>query len=272
MAGSRGNGSTLPKKSNHTSAESAKPDRIAPDPRSEAGRQRTIYGRRLGRPLKAGRSSALAEWLPRLSVPVPAEGQLDPLSLFARPPGADGAHAVEDIWLEVGFGSGEHLLAQAAANPRVGLIGCEPFINGMAALLMEIARQPARAANIRVLMDDAQRLIAALPEASLGRVFVLFPDPWPKSRHHKRRFIAPATLTQLARVMKDGAELRVASDHADYIDWSLTCLSDHPAFISARTAREWRERPADWPETRYEAKARAQGRAPVFLIFRRRPR
>jgi tRNA (guanine-N7-)-methyltransferase len=259
MVGSRGNGSTLP-----TNSGPASPDPAQPDPPSDTGRRRTLYGRRLGRPLKQGRESALAEWLPKLTVAVPEHGRLDPARLFS--------HALDDLWLEVGFGSGEHLLAQAAAHPRTGIIGCEPFINGMAALLAEIAREPARAANVRVLMDDARPLIAALPDAALGRAFVLFPDPWPKSRHHKRRFIGPENLVELARVLKDGAELRVASDHAAYVDWTLEHLSGHPAFTLIRPESEWHERPADWPETRYEAKARAQGRAPVFLAFRRRPR
>jgi tRNA (guanine-N7-)-methyltransferase len=140
----------------------------------------------------------------------------------------------------------------------------------MAALLAEIAREPARAANIRVLMDDARPLIAALPDASLSRVFVLFPDPWPKARHHKRRFIAPATLDELARVMRPGADLRVASDDEGYIAWTLEHVPGHAAFQSLRTAAEWRQRPADWPPTRYEAKARAQGREPAFFGFRRR--
>lgn len=257
MAGSRGNGSTLPTKSNPTSADPAVPE-------SAAGHRHTLYGRRLGRPLKQGRETALAEWLPKLAVTVPEQGKLDPARLF--PQGFD------DLWLEVGFGSGEHLLAQAKASPRIAVIGCEPFINGMAALLAEIARAPEWAAHIRLLMDDARPLIAALPEASLGRVFVLFPDPWPKNRHHKRRFIGPENLVELARVMKDDAQLRVASDHPDYIAWTLEQLGDHPVFTPIRPAAEWHERPADWPETRYEAKARAQGRAPVFLTFRRRPR
>ncbi len=259
MAGSPGNGSTLP-----TNFGPVSPDPAHPDPRPDTARRRTLYGRRLGRPLKQGREAALAEWLPKLAVAVPEQGGLDPARLFPQ--------GIDDLWLEVGFGSGEHLLAQAAAHPRTGIVGCEPFINGMAALLAEIAREPARAANIRVLMDDARSLIAALPDASLGRVFVLFPDPWPKSRHHKRRFIGPENLDELARVMKDGAELRVASDHADYVAWTLDHLRGHPAFTLIRPQSEWRKRPADWPETRYEAKARAQGRAPVFLAFRRRPR
>jgi tRNA (guanine-N7-)-methyltransferase len=247
-----------------TNSGPVSPDPAHPDPQPDTGRRRTLYGRRLGRPLKQGREAALAEWLPKLAVALPTQGRLDPASLFGQ--------EFDDLWLEVGFGSGEHLLAQAAAQPRTGIVGCEPFINGMAALLAEIAREPARAANIRVLMDDARPLIAALPDASLGRVFVLFPDPWPKSRHHKRRFIGPENLVDLARVMKDGAELRVASDHADYVEWTLDHLRADPAFTLNRPQSEWRDRPADWPETRYEAKARAQGRAPVFLAFRRRPR
>lgn len=234
-----------------------------PDPLTPpSDHRRRLYGRRLGRPLKLGRESALALWLPRLRVTVPEAGLIDPAELFGG--------AVDDVWLEVGFGSGEHLLAQTRANPRVGLIGCEPFINGMAALLVEIDREPARAGQIRVLMDDAIPLIKALPDGSLGRVFVLFPDPWPKARHHKRRFIAPATLDQLARVMRPGAELRVASDDEGYIAWTLEHVPDHPAFEPLRTASQWRHRPADWPPTRYEAKARAQGREPAFFAFQRR--
>jgi tRNA (guanine-N7-)-methyltransferase len=225
-------------------------------------RRRRIYGRRLGRPLKAGREKALADWLPRLTVAIPQDGRIDPAALFPN--------GIDDLWLEVGFGSGEHLLAQAAAHPRVGLIGCEPFINGMAALLAEIARQPARAAQIRVLMDDARPLIAALPDAVLGRVFVLFPDPWPKARHAKRRFISPENLDALARVMKPGAELRVASDDEGTIAWADEHLRAHLAFEPARQPAEARDRPADWPVTRYEAKARAAGRRPAFFAVRRR--
>ena len=205
----------------------------------EADRRRRLYGRRLGRPLKPGRESALTEWLPRLSVTVPDHGKLDPAALFGAP--------VDEVWLEVGFGSGEHLLAQARANPRVGIIGCEPFINGMAALLAEIAREPAHAANIAVLMDDARPLIAALPDGALSRVFVLFPDPWPKARHEKRRFISPANLDELARVLRPGGELRVASDDEGYIEWTLEQVPGHAAFEPLRSPAQWRERPAGWP-------------------------
>jgi tRNA (guanine-N7-)-methyltransferase len=224
-----------------------------------------VYGRRLGRPLRAARQSAVDVWLPRLGVAVPtAPATLDPLSLFAPP--------VTEAWLEVGFGAGEHLLAQAAAHPHAGLIGCEPFINGMAALLRAVDEQPARAANIRVLMDDARPLIASLRDASIARAFVLFPDPWPKARHHKRRFVAKANLDQLARVLQDGAELRLATDDPGYLRWMLIEMSDHPAFVwTARGPADWRLRPADSPKTRYEDKGLA-GAAPAFMTWRRVPR
>ncbi|HEY4133638.1 MAG TPA: tRNA (guanine(46)-N(7))-methyltransferase TrmB [Alphaproteobacteria bacterium] len=233
-----------------------------PDERTDIGR---LYGRRLGRPLKAARQSAIDAWLPRIGVTLPAEpASLDPVSLFAAP--------VTEAWLEVGFGGGEHLLAQAAAHPHAGLIGCEPFINGMAALLRAIDEEPSRAANVRLLMDDARLLIAALPEASIARAFVLFPDPWPKARHHKRRFVSRANLDQLARVLQDGAELRLATDDPGYLQWMLVEMTDHPAFRwTARRPADWRQRPADSPKTRYETKGLA-GAAPAFMTWRRRPR
>ncbi len=238
------------------------PDEKGPDERADVGR---LYGRRLGRPLRAGRQSAVDSWLPRLGVTLPpAPATLDPVALFEAP--------VTEAWLEVGFGAGEHLLAQAAAHPHAGLIGCEPFINGMAALLSEIDHVPARAANIRVLMDDARLLLAGLKDASIAKAFVLFPDPWPKARHHKRRFVAKANLDQLARVLQDGAELRLATDDPGYLRWMLVEMTDHPAFRwTARRPADWRQRPADSPKTRYENKGLA-GAAPAFMTWRRQPR
>ncbi len=204
-----------------------------------------------------------ATLLPQLGFAVPESGQLDPRALFATP--------VEAVWLEIGFGAGEHLAAQAKAHPELGLIGCEVFENGVVKLLAELQRLAL--GNVRVLMDDARLLLAALPEASLARVFILFPDPWPKLRHHKRRLVAPATLDALARTMCDEAELRLASDDADYLAWMLEHATAHPDFAwLARRPGDWRERPADWPPTRYEQKALAAGRSPAFLRFRRRPR
>jgi len=188
---------------------------------------------------------------------------IDPTEIFGFP--------VEDVWLEVGFGGGEHLAAQARSHPAVGMLGCEPFVNGIARLLSEIDRNDIR--NIRIHPNDARDLIDALPDESIGRVFVLFADPWPKRRHHRRRFIGPASLAGLARIMKDGAELRLASDQMPLIRWMLFHATRHDAFEwTAQGPEDWRSRPADWPQTRYEGKAVARGEACAYLIFRRRPR
>jgi tRNA (guanine-N7-)-methyltransferase len=175
------------------------------------------------------------------------------------------------VWLEVGFGGGEHLAAQAAANPRIGMIGAEVFENGVVKLLGEIERQKLQ--NIRLFIEDARLLLAALPEKSLARVFILFPDPWPKLRHHKRRMVSRETLDRLAFVMADGAELRLATDDRAYLAWMLEHTTQHADFDwLARGPEDWRERPQDWPATRYEQKAIAAGRQPAFLRFRRRAR
>lgn len=179
-----------------------------------------------------------------------------------------GGGQIEDVWLEIGFGAGEHLLWQAERNPQVGLIGAEPFINGVAKLLSKLAAEPLRN-NIRLHTGDARDIIAALPDESLGRVFILFPDPWPKTRHHKRRFIQMEMLDELARVMKKGAELRFASDDKTYVAYALERLMAHDKFQwTASCAEDWRSRPADWPPTRYEIKA-IRG-VPVFLRFKRK--
>ncbi len=181
-------------------------------------------------------------------------------------PQGRGDFKVEDIWLEIGFGAGEHLHWQAFANPKVGIIGAEPFVNGTAKLLSKLDAEPA--SNIRLHGGDARNIIDALPDASLERVFILFPDPWPKTRHHKRRFIQTEILNDLARVMKPGAELRFASDDAPLVEYTLERLMAHPAFTwTATCAADWQSRPAGWPPTRYEAK-QLHG-VPAFLRFRR---
>ena len=196
--------------------------------------------------------------LPRLLI-TPEPG-LDPAALFDHQPNT--------VWLEVGFGGGEHLAAQARLHGEVGLIGCEPFVNGLAGLCALI--DDGGLANIRIHDDDARLLMDCLAEASIGRMFLLFPDPWPKTRHHKRRFVNPATLDACARILADGAELRIATDDMLYCRWMLEHLARHHAFAwTARRPADWRERADDWPTTRYEAKAREQGRPPVFLIYRR---
>lgn len=229
------------------------------DPALDPGKR--LYGRRKGRPLRKRKADLYETVLPRLTVTLPAEGgTLDPAAVFDRP--------VDDVWLEVGFGSGHHLAWQAAHHRDVGVIGCEPFINGIAALMAMVEEEALD--NVRVHPDDARPLIDALPDGSIGRAFVLFADPWPKKRHWNRRFIGPENLARLSRVLKDGAELRLASDDMGLLRWMLEHALDHPDFVwTARRADDWRVRHDDWPATRYEEKALEAGRRPIFLTFRR---
>jgi tRNA (guanine-N7-)-methyltransferase len=225
-----------------------------------AASRRTLYGRRRGRKLRPGRERIVARLLPRLAIKLPTDGRLDPQILFDCP--------VSDLWIEVGFGAGEHLVAQAQAHPGIGMMGCEPYLQGVATLLSVVTE--CHLGNIRILVDDARPLLDALPDASIGRLFALFPDPWPKARHHKRRFINPETLDACGRVMRDGAELRIATDLAEHCRWILYHVRRHDAFAwLAQSPCDWRVRPEDWPQTRYELKAMRQGRQPVYLRFRR---
>lgn len=224
---------------------------------------RILYGRRHGKKLRPARQALIDDLLPRLRVELPAAGHLDPAQLF---PSAIAA----GLWLEIGFGAGEHLAWQARHHPDTGIIGCEPFINGMAALLSQVAADDL--SNVRVFDDDARLLMNGLAKASVDRLFVLFPDPWPKTRHHKRRVINSETLDVMARILSDGAELRLATDHMGYCRWMIEHLARHPAFVwLAQGPGDWRRRPDDWPETRYESKA-LTGSKPVFLRYRRRDR
>ena len=217
------------------------------------------YGRRHGRKLRDGRKAFLQDLLPRVRlVPPRGGGGLDIGALFGRP--------IADVWLEIGFGGGEHLAAQARAHPEIGLIGCEPYVNGVASLLAHMERDGLT--NIRIFDDDARLLLDSLADASIGRAFLLFSDPWPKKRHHKRRFICRESLDTLARLLKDGAELRFASDHMGYVRWTLELATRHPCFgWLAGSKRDWLQRPAGGIETRYEAKATAAGAVCVHLSF-----
>ena len=221
-------------------------------------RKRLLYGRRLGRPLRPRQREALDTLLPLLSLP--PSGKIDPRALFGA--------AAQEFWLEVGSGSGEHAIFQAKQNLHIGLIACEPYLNGMASLLSKIERDVI--SNIRVHMGDARDIVERLKENSLSRAFVLFPDPWPKKRHWKRRFISQENLGSLACAMKKGAELRVATDSMDYCAWTLEAISRSAKFEwLAESPSGWRARSPDWPETRYEAKAKSAGRACVYLGFQR---
>ena len=219
--------------------------------------------------MRPGRRRLLEELLPRLSVRLPAAGErLDWRSLFtaASPPTRPTA-----LWVEIGFGGGEHLAEQARRHPEIGFIGAEIFVNGVASLLAYVARLGLN--NVRIHGDDARPLLEALPDASVARLFLLFPDPWPKTRHADRRFVTDANLATVARILADGAEFRFASDDPGYIRWTLRYLMARPEFRwLAASPRDWRERPADWPPTRYEEKAVAAGRRPAFLRFERVPR
>ncbi len=206
---------------------------------------RRFHGRRLARPLTQRRKELIEHFLPRLRIAIPETGGIDPRSLFVPPR--------ESVWLEIGF------------------IGCEPFLNGLATLLSAIDEQGLT--NVRLHPDDARLLLARLAPASIGRCFILFPDPWPKSRHKKRRIVSTETLDWLAQVLVDDAELRLASDDPGYVQHMLAITGAHPAFRPARIADgETATRPSDWPPTRYEEKALAKGAACRFLIFARRPR
>jgi tRNA (guanine-N7-)-methyltransferase len=218
------------------------------------------YGRRRGRKPSARQATLWSDAYPRQALPLdgPAPGRLT--DLFAVP--------VADVWLEIGFGGGEHLIWQAKANPSVGLIGCEPFQDGVVKALAAIERD--RIGNVRLHADDARPLLRWLPRASIGRAFILFPDPWPKKRHHKRRLVSEATLAQLAQVMRAGAELRIATDIGDYAGWILEAVRNEASFVwTARGPADWRERGPDWPPTRYEEKALSEGRRCSYFRFRR---
>ncbi|NWG93002.1 MAG: tRNA (guanosine(46)-N7)-methyltransferase TrmB [Parvularculaceae bacterium] len=218
-----------------------------------------LYGRSKGHSLRANHQRLMAELLPRVATPDPADGPIDLAALFPE---------ANDFALEVGFGGGEHLAFQAARAPATGFIGAEPFLNGVAKLLQHIEKEGL--SNVRIHHGDARPLMEALPQGRFSRIFVLHPDPWPKKRHYKRRMISPWFFKEAARLLKSGGTLRVASDIPDYVRWTLMHAQGAPDFEwTAARAADWKERPADWPETRYEAKAVREGRPPCYLEFRR---
>jgi tRNA (guanine-N7-)-methyltransferase len=166
--------------------------------------------------------------------------------------------------IEIGFGGGEHLLAQAAHNPDTLFIGCEPFINGVAKCLAGIDQQKLK--NIRLITRDARELVEKMPAECVDSAFILFPDPWPKLRHNKRRLVNPETLHMLARIHKKGGRLLIATDHVDYSEWILEVLLANPDYAwTAKEQADWKTPPADWTETKYQRKTTEQGRQPVFM-------
>ena len=223
--------------------------------RASAPLSRRLYGRSRGKALRPGQERLLADTLPKVEVAPDAVGRP---GLFPFEP--------DQVWLEIGFGSGEHLIDLAKANPGVGFIGCEPFLNGVAVALAGIERE--KLANVRLRRGDAQALVESAPDAFFSRVFVLYPDPWPKRRHRKRRVASEAMIAALARVIRPGGELRFATDIDDYAGWTLRRFLASPDFRwMATRADDWRVPWPDWRPTRYEAKARRAGRGSVYLTF-----
>ncbi|MBT5072291.1 MAG: tRNA (guanosine(46)-N7)-methyltransferase TrmB [Kordiimonadaceae bacterium] len=222
-----------------------------------------VYGRRLAKPLKKTSAARLEKYFSLYSISLEQNETIDVSQLFDHEP--------KEVWLEIGFGKGEHLIEQAKANPDVGFIGCEPFVNGVSGMVDHMDREGL--SNIRFFMNDARLLMDALPDGVISRAFILFPDPWPKKRHHKRRIVSVGNLKVLSRLLKDNAELRIGTDHHDYCRWILARLMENPDFNwKSDHPDDWHNRPDDWPSTRYEKKALKQGRKSSYMTFIRTSR
>ena len=231
-----------------------------------------FYGRRQGRKIRKAKSSLLERFLPEVAIDINTSINKN---IFGYP--------INDICLEIGFGNGEHIAGQSLNNPQTGFIGAEVFKNGVANLLTlitgikensdipdEIKLLPSRCDNLRIWSEDVRILFSQIPDGFLSKVFLLFPDPWPKKRHASRRFINPDNLKEIARMLKKGGILRVATDHKIYKGWTLRCLKEDKNFQwTAKTSSDWRNPPTDWVETKYQRKAIREGRKPVFLDFER---
>ena len=225
-------------------------------PREKAGADLRFYGRRKGRPLSQNLQTLLAANLPQL--------RFDP----AKSPQRQFTNAPRDMFLEIGFGGGEHLAGLAAARPEAGFIGAEPFINGVATLLRHIDARGLE--NVLIWDDDVRLILQGLPDACLAGAYVMFPDPWPKRRHAARRIINPPMLDHLARIIRPQGRLVLASDDPTAKRWLLAEATSHHAFSwTARRPEDWRKRPDDIPETRYMKKAYAEGRVPSWFCFTR---
>jgi len=217
---------------------------------------RRLYGRAVGKPLSRRQQTLVDGLLPKLAIPKGEPGARDPKTLFA---------GAREVWLEIGFGGGEHLAGQAAQRPDVGFLGAEAFLEGVAKLLTQVDERGL--ANVRIRRGDARELLAELAPGTIDRVFILFPDPWPKARHRKRRLIQPDIVADLAHVMKPGSRLRFATDWADYANRALAdILRDGRFDWIAERADDWRQPPADHVTTRYQEK-RLGDCAPVFFDF-----
>ena len=225
---------------------------------------RNFYGRRKGKHLRDSQEVYLEQDLAALS-PGLVDWDVNP---ERQPLRTDEIFGGKDVWLEVGFGGGEHMVHQAEQNPDIGIIGCEPYINGVAMLLGKI--RTAGVENLRVYPGDVRDMFDVLPDASISKAFLLYPDPWPKSRHHRRRFVTPEHLEPLNRVLKPGAIFRVATDIADYVRQTLEEVPKQGFEWLAEGPSDWRAPGDDWISTRYEQKALREGRPPHYLTFRKR--
>ena len=220
----------------------------------------SFFGRRKGHRLRAHQAELIESLLPRLAVAIAGAPPADLTTLFDTP--------VEQVRLEIGFGGGEHLAAEAGEFPRTGFIGCEPYVNGMAKILSQVEARGIR--NIRLFAGDAAELLAWLPPHSLWRIDLIHPDPWPKRRHWKRRFVQDATIAAMARVLQQGGEFRFVSDIDDYAAWTLSHFAHSPDFVwTAERADDWRLPWAGFTVTRYARKAEREGRKATYLQFRR---
>ena len=215
------------------------------------------FGRIKSRPIKPRQAALFDTLLPSIAVPDPAAGPIDPRVLMPE---------ATEAWLEIGFGGGEHLAAQAERNPQAVIIGCEPFLNGVGSLLRHVDERGLK--NVRVHADDARAVVEALPDASLDRVLILFPDPWHKARHNKRRLVQDEFAAELVRVLKPGGTLRFATDWADYAGWALERFARTPGLVRIGNVGDWHAAPEDHIVTRYEEKKLGDV-APIFLDFRK---
>ena len=223
--------------------------------------QRAFFGRRKGHKLRAHQADLIAHFLPRFALDISGPPVTDLTTLFGRP--------VDNVRLEIGFGGGEHLIAEAQAFPDTAFIGCEPYVNGMAKILTLI--EEGNLGNIRLFAGDASEWLAFLPARSLARIDLIHPDPWPKRRHWKRRFVQDTTIAAMARALEPGGEFRFVSDIDDYCAWTLAHFMRAPGFAwTAERAADWRQPWPGYTMTRYGRKAEREGRTAAYLIFRKR--
>jgi tRNA (guanine-N7-)-methyltransferase len=219
-----------------------------------------FFGRRKGHRLRPAQAALFDTLLPKLALDLERPAPADPATLFAPP--------VDAVRLEIGFGGGEHMIAEAERDPRTGFIGSEPFVNGMAKALAAI--EARKLSNMRLHFGDASFLLGWLPEGALMRIDLIYPDPWPKRRHWKRRFVQDQSVAAIARLLRPGGEFRFVTDIADYAAWTLARLLRSPHFEwTAERADDWRLPWKGFTSTRYEAKAKREGRVPCYLLFRR---